>query len=125
MRQRSDTRQQSTADWADQGSLATGPEVVGSEDIHVRNYDHQWGYDLSVEVVDDDGDVVFEQRYYLQPGRLESELDVVPAGEYEIRATLDNLEQASKPCRIDAAPEHTVVIEVGNGALSLTEGLAG
>ena len=106
-------------------TLTTRHEVVGSEDLHVRNYDHRWGYDLAVEVVEPDGTTVFEERYYLQPGQVESELGVLEEGEYELRATLDNLQEASRTCRVDAAPEHTAVIEVGNGALSLTEGLLG
>lgn len=110
---------------AAQQSLATRREVVGSEDLHVRNYDHRWGYDLTVEVREPDGTMVFEKRYYLQPGQVESELGVLAEGEYEFRATLDNLQEEQLRCRVDPAPEHTAVIEVGNGALSLTEGLLG
>lgn len=98
-------------------------EVVGSEDIHVRNYDPQWGYDLSIEVTDPGGDVVLEERYYLQPGGIESELDALPSGDYEVEANLDDLKQETLRCRIDEGPEHSVFIEIGNGALSLTEGL--
>lgn len=106
------------------GTVApTQSEVVG-EDIHVRSYDNQWSYDLSIEVTDTDGDVVFENRYYLQPGRVESELDALPAGDYEVEATLDNLKQETLRCRIDGDPEHSVVIEIGNGALSLSEGFS-
>lgn len=100
-------------------------DVIQSEDIHVRNYDDQWGYDLSIEAVNDDGDVAFERRYYLPPGRVESELDVLSAGKYEIHVTMDNLKHETIQCRIDSDPAHTVVTEVGNGALSLTEGLRG
>lgn len=118
-------RKQTAEPEFDRGALAERPEVIGSEQIHVRNHDHQWGYDLTLEIVDPDGDVVFEGRYYLQPGQVESVLDVLPAGEYEVRATLDNLEEETLQCRIDAAPEHTVVIEMGNGVHSLTQGLEG
>lgn len=108
----------------ERGGLPQRPEVIGSEQIHVRNHDHQWGYDLTLEIVDADGEVVFEEWYYLQPGQVESELDALPAGEYQVRATLDNLEEETLQCRIDADPEHTVVIEMGNGIHSLTQGLA-
>lgn len=99
------------------------PGVVGSENLLVRNYDHRWGYDLRVEVIDAAGDRVFQTRYYLQAGRVESELDVLPPGSYRIRVTLDNDQRRVRRCRIGSAPEHTAVIEVGNGALSLTEGI--
>lgn len=104
-------------------SRVTRPEGRGTEDIQVRNYDTQWGYDLSLEVVDEDGSVIFEQWYYLQPGQLESEIDVLPPGEYDVRVTLDNLKEESIRCQLDADPENTLLIEVGNGALSLTAGL--
>mgnify|MGYP000548434929 CR=1 FL=1 len=94
-----------------------------SEDVHVRSYAHQVGYDLELEVVDPDGSVAFEGRYYLQPGAIESEVDVVPEGEYEVRAVLDGDRETVSRCRIGSDPEETVVVEVGNGILSLTQGL--
>lgn len=124
MPQRQDAQQDLTAGWSEQHTRADRPELVGSEDLHLRNYDRQWGYDISLEVVGEDGEDVYEQSYYLQPGQVVSERDVLPAGEYEVRATMDNLRETALECRIDADPEHTVVIEVGNGALSLTEGMA-
>lgn len=122
---RKQTSQQSSLVSSQPGesSLESRPEIVGSEDLHIRNYDYQWGYDLVVEAVDSDGEAVFEQRYYLQPGRIESELDAIPAGEYEIRAVLDDHEQTRMPVRIGPGLLRTAVIEVGNGALSLTQGL--
>lgn len=106
-------------------TLSGRPEVVGSEQVHIRNHDHQIGYDLNLEIVNAAGEAVFEHRYYLQPGQIESELDALPPGEYEVRATLDNLQQETLQSRIDAAPEHTLVIEMGNGVLSLTQGIRG
>lgn len=124
MRQEPRAPHESQAEGTDEHLLWDRSAVPSSEDIHVRNYDRQWGYDLTIEVLED-AEVVFEQRYYLQPRRVESEPDVLPAGEYEIRVTMDNLQEESMECRIDAEPAHTVVIEVGNGALSLTQGLTG
>ena len=94
-----------------------------SEDLHVRSYAHEWAYDVAVEVVDDAGNVAFEADYYLQPGDAESEVDELPPGEYEIRATLDNGTRKTATCRIGSDPGRTAVIEVGNGVLSVTEGL--
>lgn len=91
-------------------------------DIHLRNYDHEWGYDLDVEVVADDDEPVFAKRYYLQPGRVECEIETLPAGRVEVRATLDNRQRVTRRCRVGPGLDQTVVIEVGNGALSLTQG---
>lgn len=111
---------QARADRADGSRVA-----LVTESFHLRSYDHRRGYDLEVEVESLNGEAGFERRYYLQPGQTVSELDAVPSGAYEVRATMDNCVRRHLACRIDSAPEHTVVIEVGNGALSLTEGLAG
>ncbi|MFB6174301.1 MAG: hypothetical protein ABEI39_06635 [Halobacteriales archaeon] len=96
---------------------------VAREAIHLRSYDHQWAYDLDVEVVTEDGESAFRERYYLLPGRAESESLALPDGEYEVRVTLDNAREERLNCRIDSTPEGTAVVEVGNGALGLTEGL--
>jgi hypothetical protein len=94
-----------------------------SEDLHVRSYAHEWAHDVTVEVVTPDGDVAFGADYYLLPGDVESEVDTLPAGEYEVRATLDNDTHETATCRIGPEPDRTAVVEFGNGVLSLTEGL--
>lgn len=102
---------------------AADGRTARSEDLHVRSYAHEWAYDLQVTVVAPDGEVAFEADYYLQPGDVESEIDELPPGEYEVRATLDNETHTTGRCRIGTAPDRTAVIEVGNGLVSLTEGL--
>jgi hypothetical protein len=102
---------------------AADSQTARTEDIHVRSYAHEWAYDVTVEIATPDGDVVFDTDYYLQPGDAESELDALPPGEYEIRATLDNETRETAQCHISPSPHRTAVIEVGNGVLSVTEGL--
>jgi hypothetical protein len=94
-----------------------------AEELHVRSYAHEWSYDLNVEIAAPDGSVVFEKQYYLRPGRAASEIGSVVPGEYDVRAILDGGREAVRRCRIDRTPAGTVVVEVGNGILSLTEGL--
>ena len=120
----------------DDGRLRTGDRPVAvtqrrprprdrvrTEDIHIRSYDHRWSYDLDVEVRTGSGDRVFEERYCVAPGQTTGELDTLPSGEYEITVTVDNDRYERVQCRIGASPDHTAVIEVGNGVLSVTEGL--
>ena len=102
---------------------ATDGQTARSEDLHVRSYAHEWAYDVTVKIATPDGDVVFDTDYYLQPGDAESELDALPPGEYEIQATLDNETHETAQCHIGPSPHRTAVIEVGNGVLSVTEGL--
>ena len=94
------------------------------ETIHIRSYDHQCAYDVHVELVDN-GNTVFEERYYLQPGKTRCELRAVPSGSYELQVTLDNASHKHMTCHLGSSLEHTAVIEVGNGAFALSQGLVG
>jgi hypothetical protein len=104
-------------------SRADAETPPASEAVHVRSHDHEWAYDLDLEIAALDGEVVFQRRYYLQPGASRSEVGDLPDGEYEVRAILDNEHREVRRCRIDATTEGTVVVEIGNGVLSLTQGL--
>lgn len=95
------------------------------EALHIRSYDHQWAYDLDVEIVTADNETAFHERYYLLPGHIESEVGIVPLGEYNLRVTLDNTHTKTLACRIDSSPHNTAVIEVGNGVVALTKGFHG
>lgn len=94
-----------------------------TEDLLVRSYDHRRAYDVDVEIRHEDGSLAFHERYYLQPGATVSVTDRLPGGCYQVRVTLDNRQERVLLSRIDDAPEHTAVVEVGNGAVSLTDGL--
>lgn len=96
--------------------------VTRTEDLHVRSYDHEWSYDLDVEIATIDGTVCFRDRFFLQPNDSESVVNAVPPGKYEIRVTLDGDRHEARTCRIGASPSKTAVIEVGNRVVSLSEG---
>lgn len=93
-----------------------------SEEIHIRNFDANRAYDLTITVRDSQG-LVFANRYYLTPGKTVSELGRLPAGEYEVQVELDGRRQRTALCEIDETPARTALIEVGNGTVSVTEGL--
>ncbi|ELZ29267.1 hypothetical protein C475_03584 [Halosimplex carlsbadense 2-9-1] len=98
-------------------------EPPRTEDIHLRNYDRECGYDLDVTVLGRGEDPVFESRYFCQPGEVIAVENVLPPGEYEVVVELDNRREVATECRVSSAPGHTVRVEVGNGTVSLTEGL--
>ncbi|MFB6149776.1 MAG: hypothetical protein ABEJ48_08935 [Halobacteriales archaeon] len=106
----------------DHRSVGSGTQNT-SEEILIRSYDHRWAYDLEIEAIDQTDRSRFRKRYYLQPGQIEGERDVLPAGEYELRITLDNTHHKTVDCRIGSSPADTVVIEIGNGTMSITQGL--
>jgi len=110
------TTQQQRTDATDRPS---GP---ATEDLLIRNYDFQWGYDLEVAVTGADGEPVHDERYYLQPGETKSEFGVFAPGDYELRIVLDNRRTVTASVGIDEATDG-VLVECGNGAVSVHEGL--
>jgi hypothetical protein len=118
----SSKRTDANATTAPDDGAAVDPLTLNSEDLHVRSYEHQAARDLEVGVYAPDGEAVFETRYRLEPGAVKSEINTLPPGVYEIRATLGEARTARTRCRIGDAPDETAVIEVGNGVVSLTEG---
>lgn len=93
-----------------------------SEEIHIRNFDISRSYDLTVRVEDSAG-LVFARRYHLSPGKTVSVCGQLSPGEYEVDATLEGRRRRSIRCEIDGTPQGTALIEVGNGTISLTDGL--
>ncbi|MDZ7849792.1 MAG: hypothetical protein U5K70_02905 [Halodesulfurarchaeum sp.] len=117
------TDQNQRSDKGSKTEMGTQSELPRSEELHIRSYDHQWSYDLDVELVGSDGETVFQERYYLLPGNTESEVGIVPSGHYELDVILDNGNEETLACQIGSTLEQTAVIEVGNGALALSEGV--
>ncbi|MEF8842613.1 MAG: hypothetical protein V5A62_13465 [Haloarculaceae archaeon] len=68
--------------------------TVGSEEVHLRNYDARETY-----------------------------TDALPPGEHDVEVELDGLRLWAGHCRVGRRPEHTVLVEVGNGPVSITEGV--
>jgi hypothetical protein len=94
---------------------------VESEDVHLRNYDARETHHLWLRAAGEDRTV--ERTYRLGPGTTESETDLLPPGEYDVEVELDGLRRWAGRCRVDDGPEHTVLVEVGNGLVSITEGI--
>ena len=101
-------------------AMRSGRTVRGveSEDVHFRNYDARETHHIGLRVVGEDRTV--ERTYRLGPGTAESETDLLPPGEYDVEVELDGLRRWAGHCRVGDGPEHTVLIEVGNGLVSIT-----
>jgi len=104
-------------------NLSTRP--LESETIFLRNYDPYRAYDLELAVNDESGTEVFGGRYYFQPGQIESIRGALEPGEYEVTVVLDDRREKTVSCTVDDEPEHTIHVEIGNGIVSVTEGLFG
>ena len=100
------------------------PSPPATEDVLIRNYDFQWGYDLEVAVTDADGEPVHDERYYLQPGETKSEFELFGSGEHEVQVVLDNRRTVTARVGIGGATDG-VLVELGNGAVSVHDGFYG
>jgi len=104
-------------EWSD-----TEPTAAISEEIHLRNFDVQRSYDLRLRVQDGD-DVAFVSRYRLAPGTTESVTGRLTPGEYTVTVVLDGHRRETALCGIDATPDRTALVEIGNGTVSITQGM--
>lgn len=100
-----------------------GRTTPTTEDVLLRNHDFQWGYDVELVAERVADGTAFRKRYYLQPGATRRELGVLEPGEYAVRVRLDGDREGSGRCRIGDDPDATVLVELGNGAVSVHEGL--
>jgi hypothetical protein len=91
------------------------------EDLHIRNLDLKRGYNLRVEVRD--GESVFTREYRLGPGERHSELDQLAPGTYTVVASLGDGRRRATRCTINDRPARAALIEIGNGTVSVTDGL--
>jgi hypothetical protein len=120
--QQNEHRSERTEQRAVETEAKTSTPATRSEEIYVRNFDISRTYHLTVEVRDSKG-LVFGNRYRLTPGKTVSELGQLPPGEYEIHVELDGRRRQTVRCEVDGTLDKTALIEVGNGTVSVTEGL--
>lgn len=90
--------------------------------VHVRNYDHRRSYSVTVTVDSAAGARVLSDRFSLDPGGSDRSTAPLPAGEYEVRVDVDGVERVRTTCRLSRSPSGTAVVELGNGAVSVTAG---
>ena len=98
------------------------PSTRSTEDVLIRNHDFQWGYDLEMTVTDANGESVHDERYYLPPGETKSEFGLLDPGNYEFHVVLDNRRELTTRVDVDDATDG-VLVELGNGAVSVHDGL--
>jgi hypothetical protein len=105
------------------GEPATqGSTTLDRADLFIRNFDTNRVNHVTVRVRDEDR-IAFASRYALTPGKTECECDRLPPGEYDLVVEMDNHRRETATCQIGSGHEHTALIEVGNGTVSVTQGL--
>lgn len=116
-------RQQSDRDASPTRPASWSPDGDPEVDIAaIHNYDHWEGHSVEVTVVAPDGEPVTRERRYLSPGRSARLSATVTPGEYELRVLVDGVERARTALRIGDSTSASPVVELGNGAVSVTGG---
>lgn len=94
---------------------------VGTEAIHVRNYDDAERV-LTIRV-SNERDRVFDHEYHLAPRERVSERHALPPGVYDVVVELGDDRQRLEECTVGLRPEHTILVETGNGRISVSDGI--
>lgn len=97
----------------------------GFDAVHVRNYDHETRHSVGVTLETTDGDEVLADRHTLSPGQSSRMSARLELDEYVLRVRVDGVERRRRPCRLGPEPVDTAVVELGNGAVSVTTGVRG
>jgi hypothetical protein len=110
----------------DTGGEAPPTDVVvdRTPDCIVRNYDADRSYDLTITARRvDAGEVAFERPLTVPPADLVGVTDALPPGQYEVEVETAAGFEDDAVCEVDATPAATVLVELGNWHLSVTNGL--
>ncbi|MFB6297946.1 MAG: hypothetical protein ABEH56_05450 [Salinirussus sp.] len=99
-------------------------QFVSEESIVIRNYDGQQAHRVTVTMLDMDGQQSFEQTYDLDPREVVSVSTRLDRTVYRIEVETGTGRTASVDCLVGSGPDETALVELGNGLVSVSEGVA-
>jgi hypothetical protein len=105
------------------GDDDSAPQYVDDETIVLRSYDGSRTRTATVRLLAGD-DTVFERTYRLPPLSVVSVHLRLDRGVYRVDARLDADHADSAECLLGSAPTETAFVEVGNGLVSVAEGVS-
>lgn len=97
--------------------------AVRDDALVIRNYDGRRAHDVTVRFLDADDEIALERSYALSPGDVVSVATRVERGVYRVEAHLEDGNFVGTECLVGAGPGETALVEVGNGLVSVSEGL--
>lgn len=96
------------------------------EDILLRNFDTESAHQVMVTIGEEHDDRTapsrFEATYTIDPDETFCEMDVLPSGIYEVTVKMDDRKEATETVTIDSHPLNRILIEIGNGIVSVADG---
>jgi hypothetical protein len=114
---------------ADRNTIDPAGQQAGRADARrddalvVRNYDGRTSHEVTVRFIDANDEVALERHYTLSPGDVVSVATLVERGVYGVEAHVDDGEFVGTECLVGSGPAETALVEVGNGLVSVSEGL--
>ena len=89
----------------------------------VRNYDGRTSHQITVRFLDAADEVALERTYTLSPGDVVSVATRVERGVYRVEAHTEEGDIVGTDCLVGTGADETAIVEVGNGLVSVSEGL--
>ena len=105
------------------GKYEASQEIVSTHGVVLRNYDGEDAHELSVEFYDDEGTIVFDRTFALDPLDMVVVRPQIKADTYRVTIECDGGRTASEDCLISSQVGEAALIEIGNGVVSVTDGL--
>jgi hypothetical protein len=98
--------------------------LVSDEALVLRNYDSETTHEVTVEFHNADDEIAFQRTYTLTPQAVTSIQTRLPRAVYHVDVRVDGADSSSADCLVGSAPSETALVEVGNGLVSVAEGVA-
>lgn len=110
------------ADWTAQ-KYESSQEIIDTHGIVLRNYDHEDAHELLVAISNSSGATVYNEMLAVKPLETVTVRPAVEPDTYRVTVEADGEQAASEPCLIGSPDAEAALIELGNGIISLTDGL--
>lgn len=103
-------------------SGSTDQPFVSEESLVLRNYDSETTHEVGVRFLDAEDETAFRQTFTLAPQATVSVCMRLPRAVYRVEVDLDDC-STSAECLVGSGPDETALVEVGNGLVSVAEGV--
>lgn len=105
-------------------SIEDGPPALSEECLVVRNYDGKTSHQVTVRFLDATGDIAFRSKQTLAPLSAITVSERIDRAVYSVEVAVDASQTGTAECLIGSSPTETALVEIGNGLLSISEGIA-
>lgn len=105
-------------------SADIAPGSVSEECLVVRNYDGKTSHEVTVRFLDATDSIAFRTTHTLSPLGAITVSERIDRAVYRVEVAVDATQTGTAECLIGNHPTETALVEIGNGLLSISEGIA-